>query len=114
MECIPAFHCFILLFTTKGGTMSDHETDATEKKQGDIVIYQTEDGNTKIDVRFVDETVWLTQAQLVVLFQSSRANISEHIKNIYEEQELDRVSTIRNFRIVQKEGEGLLEHNQGS
>ena len=88
--------------------MSGHETDAIETKQGDIVIYQTEDGNTKIDVRFVDETVWLTQAQLVELFQSSRANISEHIKNIYEEQELDRVSTIRNFRIVQKEGERFI------
>ena len=54
-----------------------------ENMQGEIVIYRTDDGHTKIDVRFIDETVWLTQAQLVELFQSSKANISEHIKNIY-------------------------------
>ena len=52
--------------------------------QGDIIIYQTEDGVTKIDVRFVDETVWLTQAQLALLFQTSRTNVVEHIKNIYQ------------------------------
>ena len=65
----------------------------SENPHGDIIIYQTDDGETKIDVRFVDETVWLTQAQLVELFHSSKANISEHIKNIYEEGELEEVST---------------------
>ena len=54
--------------------------DHDSAHQGEIVIYQTEDGDTKLDVRFVDETVWLTQAQLVDLFQSSKANISEHIR----------------------------------
>lgn len=75
-----------------------------DNEQGEVVIYQTDDGDTKIDVRFVDETVWLTQAQLVELFQSSKANVSEHIKNIYFEGELDEKSTVRKFRIVQIEG----------
>ena len=72
--------------------------------QGEIVIYQTEDGKTKIDVRFIDETVWLTQQQLAELFQSSKANVSEHIKNIYAEGELEEMATVRNFRTVQIEG----------
>lgn len=82
-----------------------------ENTQGEIVIYQTDDGNTKIDVRFVDETVWLTQAQLAELFQSSKANISEHIKNIYAEGELDEESTVRKFRTVQIEGEREVARN---
>ena len=82
-----------------------------ENGQGEVVIYQTDDGETKIDVRFVDETVWLTQAQLVELFQSSKANISEHIKNIYAEGELDKESTVRKFRTVQIEGEREVERN---
>lgn len=82
-----------------------------ENSQGEVIIYQTDDGSTKIDVRFVDETVWLTQAQLVELFQSSKSNVSEHIKNIYEEGELDEESTVRNFRIVQIEGERSVTRN---
>ncbi len=72
--------------------------------QGEIVIYQTDDGDTKIDVRFVDETVWLTQQQMADLFQTSRTNIVEHIKHIYNEGELDEKSTCRNFRQVRVEG----------
>ena len=72
--------------------------------QGEIVIYQSENGDTKIDVRFVDETVWLTQQQMADLFNSSRSNIVEHIKHIYEEGELDEISTCRNFRQVRIEG----------
>ncbi len=79
--------------------------EKAENTQGEVIIYQTDEGDTKIDVRFVDETVWLTQAQLVELFQSSKANISEHIKNIYDEGELDEKSTVRKFRTVQIEGE---------
>ncbi len=82
-----------------------------ENSQGEVIIYQTDDGNTIIDVRFVDETVWLTQAQLVELFQSSKANISEHIKNIYEEGELGEESTVRNFRTVQIEGKRSVARN---
>ena len=55
-----------------------NNTDKRNDQQGEIVIYQNDDGRTKIDVRFVDETVWLTQQQLVELYQSSKANISEH------------------------------------
>lgn len=74
------------------------------KDKGEIVIYRADDGNAKIDVRFVDETVWLTQAQLCELYQTGKANISEHIKNIFEEKELDEESTVRKFRTVQEEG----------
>ena len=74
------------------------------KEKGQIIIYQADDGKTTIDVRLEDETVWLTQKQLADLYQSSKANISEHIKNIYEEGELDRESTVRKFRTVQNEG----------
>ncbi len=72
--------------------------------QGEIIIYQTDDGNTKIDVKFIDETVWLSQQQMAELFQTSRTNVVEHIKNIYLEGELDEFSTCRKFRQVRKEG----------
>lgn len=65
-----------------------------------ILIYQTEDGQTKIETLMVGETVWLTQAQMVELFQSSKANISEHISHIFVEGELDGNSVVRNFRIT--------------
>lgn len=84
--------------------MADEKNLALNENQGDIVIYQTEDGDTKIDVRFVDETVWLTQQQMTELFQSSRTNIVEHIQHIYEEGELDEASTCRKFRQVRTEG----------
>lgn len=60
-------------------------------EQGEIIIYQTNDGKNKIDVKLEGETVWLTQAQLVELYQSSKSNVSEHIKHIYEEGELEKV-----------------------
>ena len=75
-----------------------------DNEQGEVVIYQTDDGDTKIDVLFVDETVWLTQQQMAELFQSSRTNIVEHIQHIYEEGELDEKSTCRNYRQVRMEG----------
>lgn len=84
--------------------MADEKEIVPDENQGDIVIYQTEDGDTKIDVRFVDETVWLTQQQMAELFQSSRTNIVEHIQHIYEEGELDEASTCRKFRQVRTEG----------
>lgn len=71
---------------------------------GEIIIYQTEDGLTKLDVRMEDETVWLTQQQMAELFQTSRTNVVDHIKNIYEEDELDENSTCRKFRQVRMEG----------
>ena len=75
-----------------------------DQNKGDIVIYQTQDGLTQINVRFEDETVWLSQQQMAALYQTSRTNIVEHIKHIYEEGELDEASTCRNFRQVRKEG----------
>jgi hypothetical protein len=72
--------------------------------KGQIIIYQSEDGQTNIDVLLEDETVWLTQQQMSELFQTSRTNIVEHIKHIYEEGELEEVSTCRNFRQVREEG----------
>lgn len=85
-------------------TMADEKNLVPEDNQGDIVIYQTEDGGTKIDVRFEGETVWLTQQQMAELFGSSRTNIVEHIRHIYEEGELDEASTCRKFRQVRDEG----------
>lgn len=73
-------------------------------KQDQIVIYQTEDGKTQIDVRLENETVWLTQAQMAQLFKSSRTNVLEHIQHIYEDEELEKEATCRNFRQVRQEG----------
>ena len=70
----------------------------------EIIIYQSENGNTKIDVLLENETVWLTQAQIVDLYQSSKSNISEHIKHIFEDGELDKDSVVRNFRTTASDG----------
>ena len=75
---------------------------------GDIVIYQTEDGQTQVDVRMENDTVWLTQAQMAELFKSSRTNIVEHIQHIYDEDELDETSTCRKFRQVRQEGKRMV------
>lgn len=80
-----------------------------EKTTGEIVIFKTSENNVSIDVRFEGETVWLTQAQLVDLYASSKANISEHIKHIFEEEELAKESTVRKFRTVQVEGSRQVE-----
>lgn len=71
---------------------------------GEIVIYQNNDGSMKIDVTLEDNTVWLSQQQMAELFQTSRTNVVEHIKNIYAEGELDEISTCREFRQVRLEG----------
>lgn len=71
---------------------------------GEILIYQSEDGLTNVEVKFDEDTVWLTQQQMADLFQTSRSNIVEHIKHIYDEKELDEESTCRKFRQVRKEG----------
>ena len=77
-------------------------------EENKIVIYQTEDGQTQIDVRFENETVWLTQAQMVELFQSSRTNIVEHIQHIYDDEELEASLTCRKFRQVRHEGKRMV------
>lgn len=74
-----------------------------EQCNDEIIIYQPND-NLKIEVRLNDEMIWLSQPQIVQLFQSSKSNISEHIRNIYSQNELDKNTTVRNFRTVQQEG----------
>jgi hypothetical protein len=74
------------------------------KNSGDVIIYQSEDGATKINVNLQDETVWLSQQQLVELYHTSRTNVVEHIRNIYNEGELEENQTCRNFRHVRIEG----------
>lgn len=69
-----------------------------------IVIYQTEDGRTQLDVKLENETVWLTQAQMTELFQTTKQNISLHINNIFKERELDSKATVKEYLTVQHEG----------
>lgn len=78
---------------------------------GEIVMYQMADGKTSIHVTLENETVWLSQAQIIELFQSSKANISEHIKAIYNSGELEQVATVRKFRTVRKEGKRLINRD---
>ena len=73
-------------------------------KQDQIVIYQTEDGKTQIDVRLENETVWLTQAQMVELFQTTKQNVSLHLGNLYKEGELEKEGTVKEYLTVQQEG----------
>ena len=71
---------------------------------GEIVLYQTEDGRTRLECRFADETLWLSQALMAELFQKDVRTINEHLQNVFEEGELDPGRTIRKFRIVRREG----------
>ena len=71
---------------------------------GEILIYQNQEGSIKIDVRLEEETVWLTQAQIALLFGKGRTTITEHIQNVFIEGELEQNRTCRKFRLVQKEG----------
>ncbi len=74
------------------------------KEDQKIVIYQTEDGQTQIDVRLENETVWLTQAQMVELFQTTKQNVSLHLGNLYKEGELEKEATVKEYLTVQQEG----------
>ena len=71
---------------------------------GKILIYQNEKGDTKIDVYFEDETIWMTQKSMTQLYQVAKSSISEHIRNIYQDGELEEAATVRKFRTVQTEG----------
>lgn len=79
-------------------------SDMSFENNTEILIYQTEDGQTKVDVRIEDETVWLSQPQIVELLQSSKANVSEHIKHIFDEGELSENAVVRNFRTTATDG----------
>jgi hypothetical protein len=78
-------------------------------QESQIIIYQTEDGNTKLDVRLDNETVWLTQKMMAELFQTTPQNITIHLKNIYSEDELIESSTCKDFLQVQIEGNREIE-----
>lgn len=80
-----------------------------EEQKGEILIYRSEEGKTKIEVRLENENIWLSQQQMSELYQSSRTNIVEHIQHIYEEGELNENSTCRKFRHVQIEGNRSVE-----
>ena len=84
--------------------MMEDKKGGSDTVRSEILIYQTDDGHTKIDVKFEDETVWLTQAQLCELYQTSKSNISEHIKHIFEEDELEETSVVRKFRTTAADG----------
>ena len=78
-----------------------------------IILYQTEDGQTRIEVRLLDETVWLSQAQMAELFDKDKRTISEHIGNIFSEEELFEKSVVRKFRITASDGKNyeVLHYN---
>ena len=75
-----------------------------ENNNDKIIIYQTADGQTAIDVRLENETVWLSQAQMVDLFQTTKQNVSLHVNNVFKEGELEEGSTVKEYLTVQKEG----------
>ena len=77
---------------------------------GEIILYQTEDGRTRVECRFVDETLWLSQALIAELFQKDVRTVNEHIKNILDEDEVT-APTIRKFRIVRREGPREVERD---
>lgn len=81
-----------------------NEDNPTPPAGGQFLVYQTEDGKLKLDVRFEGETVWLTQGQLAELFQTTQQNVSLHLRNIYEESELQREATHKEFLLVRQEG----------
>lgn len=76
----------------------------TEGAAGEVILYQRDDGAPALEVRLEEETVWLSQQQIAELFQTSRTNIVEHLRNIYNEAELDEAATCRRFRQVRTEG----------
>lgn len=81
------------------------------KENNGIIIYQDEDGVTKVNVRFSNEDVWLTQNQLAEIYDTTQENISMHIKNIYEDKELDENRTYKKFLLVRQEGQRQVKRN---
>ena len=90
--------------------ISTTNSEASQKEQNQIILYRPND-TISLEVRLENETVWLSQAQIVVLFNSTKSNISEHIKHIYADGELEKDSTVRFFRTVQNEGHRVVTRN---
>lgn len=82
----------------------EENNSQTHLPVGQVIIYQTKSGETKLDVHFQDETVWLSQSQMSTLFAKNKKTISEHINNIFNEQELDKISVVRKFRTTAQDG----------
>jgi hypothetical protein len=98
---LPIIFAVLRKWSSRAITGGDTMTDANPSQ---FVIYQSEDGRTKLDVRFVDETVWLTQKLMAELFGTTPENVLMHLKNIYNEGELDQNSTAKDFLVVRQEG----------
>ncbi len=88
-----------------------HGTHGTEPHKGGLIVYQSEDGQVRLDVRLQDETVWLTQPMMAELFQTSQQNISQHILRVYEEGELEQEATHKKFLSVRREGNRQVQRN---
>ena len=84
-----------------------HKTDESykiERSKGEMLVYQTDDGQVRLDVRLQDETVWLTQVHMAELFQTTQQNVSQHIQNIYLKGELYQKATHKKFLLVRQKG----------
>lgn len=80
-------------------------------ESNNIIIYQDENGITKVNARFADEDVWLTQSQLAEIYDTTQENISMHVTNIYKDQELDENRTYKKFLLVRQEGQRQVKRN---
>ncbi len=85
--------------------------NVTQENTGELIIYESKEGNIKLDVNLENETVWLSLEQMAKLFGRDKSVISRHIKNVFKEEELDEASTVAKFATVQKEGERVVERN---
>ena len=92
-------------------TTNDRDSGENLPVRSELLLYQTEDGRTRIEVRLQDETVWMTQATMAELYQTSVPNVSTHLKNIYDEGEHSREATVKDYLIVRLEGERQLVRN---
>ncbi len=91
--------------------MKNEELRTKNENRGEVVIYKSSEGDTKLEVKLEEETVWLSQAQLIELFKTTKQNISLHIHNIFRERELEKNSTVRKYLTVQKEGKRKIKRN---
>jgi len=89
--------------------MSKHSQPISEDPRGELIVYRSDDGQVKLEVRLKDETVWLTQQMMADLFQTTKQNISQHIQNIYDEGELASQATVKKFLTVRQEGNRQVE-----
>jgi hypothetical protein len=84
----------------------------TKPMKSELILYQTQDGKTKVEVRLQDETVWLSQKLMAELFQTTPQNITTHLRNIFNEGELEEAATCKDFLQVQTEGSRRVERTQ--